>query len=356
VTQRSLDVEGETVSRFQKIFLATTLVVVGFFVAKFLGQPVKLPDSLQAYRAQAQTIVAAKPVAEPKIQAPSNTTGGVRLLPDAQVTRANPTDSPTTIGAAIPVLAAANASNTPPPRTFDFPPLDTSPNRDVAAPRAMLRNEAPRPVGVDPQSPASIRRTATVSEVSGQAVDPYKVSQPPINLADAPSAPMNWPAPQLITAEYSAPAKFANSSPAAIAASFSQSTSLPSEGQLSPPPWPATEENAEPRTHIVVDGDTLEKLAGRYLSDPHRSREIFELNHEMLSSPDLLPIGAELKIPERLASIPRDRQVWQPNSSVPRGGDDGGRTNNSNVMPVQPASMPTGIIPRAQLARPVMVE
>ena len=167
---------------------------------------------------------------------------------------------------------------------------------------------------------------------------------------------MNWPAPQLMTAEYSAATSSANPSPAAITASFNQSTNLPADNQLAPPPWPTSEEGAEPRTHIIVDGDTLERLAGRYLSDPQRSREIYELNRAMLTSPDLLPIGAELKIPDRLASVPRDRQVWQPNSSMARSGAEAIRTNAANMTPIQPASLPTGIIPRAQLSRPLMVE
>ena len=52
-----------------------------------------------------------------------------------------------------------------------------------------------------------------------------------------------------------------------------------------------------PRSHVIVDGDSLAKLAGRYLDDPRRSEEIFALNRGVFSDPELLPIGAELKIP-----------------------------------------------------------
>jgi nucleoid-associated protein YgaU len=76
---------------------------------------------------------------------------------------------------------------------------------------------------------------------------------------------------------------------------------------LSPPPWPAPNGAEGPRLHIVVDGDSLERLANRYLDDPRRSREIFELNRELLANPDLLPIGVELKIPERSAHTSWDR-------------------------------------------------
>ena len=55
--------------------------------------------------------------------------------------------------------------------------------------------------------------------------------------------------------------------------------------------WP------EEIVHIVRNGDTLEKLAERYLGDAGRALELFDLNREQLTNPHLLPIGAELRIP-----------------------------------------------------------
>ena len=49
--------------------------------------------------------------------------------------------------------------------------------------------------------------------------------------------------------------------------------------------------------HVVSDGDTLEKLAQRYLGDEARALEIFELNRNTLVNPHQLPIEAELRIP-----------------------------------------------------------
>jgi hypothetical protein len=125
------------------------------------------------------------------------------------------------------------------------------------------------------------------------------------------------------------------------------------ENQVSPPPWPAQDEAAEPRTHVVVDGDSLERIASRYLSDPQRSREIYELNRNVLTAPDLLPIGAELKIPEPVASASWDRRGFQPYSASANQNREVGR---DNMTPARPASAPQGIIPRAQLAPPVMVQ
>lgn len=52
-----------------------------------------------------------------------------------------------------------------------------------------------------------------------------------------------------------------------------------------------------PRTHKIVDGDTLPALAQRYLGSAARAREILDANRDVLSDPELLPIGVELKIP-----------------------------------------------------------
>ncbi len=51
------------------------------------------------------------------------------------------------------------------------------------------------------------------------------------------------------------------------------------------------------RVHRIIDGDSIEDIAERYLGDASRAQEIFELNQDILTSPTLLPIGASLKIP-----------------------------------------------------------
>ena len=54
--------------------------------------------------------------------------------------------------------------------------------------------------------------------------------------------------------------------------------------------------------HRVVDGDSLMGLAERYLGDRTRYVEIFQANRHVLASPDILPIGVELLVPDRTAS------------------------------------------------------
>ena len=53
------------------------------------------------------------------------------------------------------------------------------------------------------------------------------------------------------------------------------------------------------RTHKIVDGDTLSRLAQRYLGSADRYQQIYEANRDVLRSPDLLPIGKVLRLPDR---------------------------------------------------------
>lgn len=55
----------------------------------------------------------------------------------------------------------------------------------------------------------------------------------------------------------------------------------------------------EARVHVVHNGDTLGRLAQRYLGNEDRALEIFDLNREVLDNPHLLPIGAQLKLPPK---------------------------------------------------------
>lgn len=63
-------------------------------------------------------------------------------------------------------------------------------------------------------------------------------------------------------------------------------------------PLPEVETTPTKRTHVVHAGDSLESLAERYLGDEARALELFDLNRSVLENPHLLPIGAELAIPE----------------------------------------------------------
>lgn len=65
------------------------------------------------------------------------------------------------------------------------------------------------------------------------------------------------------------------------------------------PDAPAHFSHAGPnhRIHVIHDGDTLERLAERYLNDGSRALELFDLNRDVLDNPNLLEIGVELRVP-----------------------------------------------------------
>lgn len=70
---------------------------------------------------------------------------------------------------------------------------------------------------------------------------------------------------------------------------------LPLGPQPTPPAKPL-------KRHTIHDGDTLESLAVRYLGDSQRAAEILQLNRNVLSDPELLPIGMTIVIPPAAAT------------------------------------------------------
>jgi nucleoid-associated protein YgaU len=51
--------------------------------------------------------------------------------------------------------------------------------------------------------------------------------------------------------------------------------------------------------HTVVSGDTLSKIAKVHLDNANRYMEIFNLNKDILSDPNKIQVGQQLKIPPR---------------------------------------------------------
>jgi len=49
----------------------------------------------------------------------------------------------------------------------------------------------------------------------------------------------------------------------------------------------------------VKSGDTLSKISKKYLGDPMRYNDIFKLNTDILTNPDMIKVGQKLKIPNK---------------------------------------------------------
>jgi nucleoid-associated protein YgaU len=111
--------------------------------------------------------------------------------------------------------------------------------------------------------------------------------------SEAPSSPAS-PTPTVLT-------PLATSRvPPDLAREYPGAASMPAAGD---DPWSragSAESSASgprPRTHKIVDGDTLPSLAERYLGSADRASEFYQANRDVLPAPAILPIGAELKIP-----------------------------------------------------------
>ena len=91
-----------------------------------------------------------------------------------------------------------------------------------------------------------------------------------------------------------------------------------------------------PATHTIVDGDTLTHLAERYLGSADRYLEIYELNSDVLSSPDLLPIGKQLNLP--LREKPRETSAHLLLPTIASPSSDGSANANEEELPLVPVA------------------
>jgi phage tail protein X len=57
---------------------------------------------------------------------------------------------------------------------------------------------------------------------------------------------------------------------------------------------------AATRWHRIVNGDSLQSIAKMYFGDEAHALLIYNTNHGILDSPEFLPIGVELRIPDRV--------------------------------------------------------
>jgi len=111
-----------------------------------------------------------------------------------------------------------------------------------------------------------------------------------------------------------------NEPPPRLARTYPRSDDAPSARFVEVPDYrllhPA---NSRPalRIHKVAENDTLELLAERYLGSADRAMEILDLNRDVLSAPDALPIGVELRIPPRGTPAVEDDQILPEEPLVP---------------------------------------
>ncbi len=112
---------------------------------------------------------------------------------------------------------------------------------------------------------------------------------------------------------------------------------------------PKSEPSPEKLIHHVEQGDTLPKLAERYLGDREKYRVIFDANAQILPDPRLLPIGVELKIPTHAVKDETTEPARQPcdNDSQPDDPFDDlfapserSEPSSSHLEPIPPQALP----------------
>lgn len=138
---------------------------------------------------------------------------------------------------------------------------------------------------------------------------PLRKADVPVGLLQADASPASDLSRQ---AEQAAPLeapRLTRSTPGEALANVAPPPALPISFQpigedLRPTSWkptapPPVTPPQKLRPYRLRDGDTLERLAERYLGDRGRAEEIFAGNRHVLARPDLLPVGVEILLPPR---------------------------------------------------------
>lgn len=154
---------------------------------------------------------------------------------------------------------------------------------------SLFRHPSP-PVGVPVSEPgqALVLRGTVASEAMespvGAASSPLPALEPtPLPPASPPRASLDRSdPPPLLARSYPEPSPLSTSN-------WGASIGLG--------PFGPAYQTQPPRSHTIVDGDTLPALAQRYLGSADRATEIYAANKNLLPGPDVLPIGVELRIP-----------------------------------------------------------
>jgi nucleoid-associated protein YgaU len=159
-----------------------------------------------------------------------------------------------------------------------------------------------------PSDQLVLRKTGPAS--APVAIEPGKLPGESPAVPAAPAAGRASPTVLAPSAGTNAPPDLAKTFPEGSPTTTRWGTST---GQM----FPDLSRQAAPKTHKIIDGDSLETLAKRYMGSADRANEIFEANRDVLSQPQILPIGAELKIPPKEQSAQHSSPSPTPGRMVP---------------------------------------
>jgi hypothetical protein len=338
------------VNSSKKLFLAAAILAAGYGAAALCGRPnvAQLLDASPIDTSSRQPLAAASLPPTGSSSQLLTSPDGVKLVPDTstdaklqpisrdlpQPIVSQPEENPPALLATDKVESEARDS------IYAF----ETEKRTFAEPRARLRDEAPRPLTNNPRARAAAPSIAPLGIIGPTRIGSAATSIVP----QSSTTPSTYGFTTSINTQSAS--ETAQRSDTVFPA-FSAFDTRPTAAKLTPLPLLSSTETEmdEPRTHIVVDGDSLAKLAGRYLDDPRRADEILQLNRGLLSDPQLLPIGVELLIPPRAqdASISgTSPQSYLPRAVAIHSSRGGG------LVPVRPIPAASTLTPRARLANP----
>lgn len=318
-------------SEITKMLVAAGLLAAGFFGASLFGPPTKVQDASGAPNGWSQE--ALEPL-EPLSANQQASAAESRATWDSSVTPAGHSDGNSFAARASGPFDQQQPSIPPAVPDLWKGPAALTPDQTAAAAAPSIRRQPPSdelamlspPALLPPDTGArSLRSSTFPTRPSMNAnVDAGAFGRSPSARSDSFSAPFdNVP--------------FTNAGPPTTD-DWSGSTA-----SLSPtPPRSAS----KPIWHVVADGDSLAKLAERYLGDAHRARDIYEANREAITSPDLLPIGVELRIPQTTAAASQF-DVYD------SAGTASGYTPQRRLTPLPDLPESTRLAPRARLQPPV---
>lgn len=281
-------------SKARKLSLAALLVAGGYLAARLCGGVSELVLPVEELSAQSSSDAAWLSGLKNWLAPEKLATHVGRLQPEPAVTPDTASTAAEFVNANRTWPTWLNASNEQ-NAAMDKPPAVNVASHPEPA-------DAPTLVDVAPVAMTGIRSATDASQPEPMA----RITEvrPVVAAASQPAASPwdrwpRWPGGDGSVQEGAVPATFQDLGTASanpLQASYHESEVV---RKNSPPRDPGAAPADALRTHVIIDGDTLARLADRYLDDPERSAEIYRLNRDVLANPDLLPIGVELRIPAR---------------------------------------------------------
>lgn len=333
-------------SEITKMLVAGALITVGFFGASLFGPPTGDQDRSTAPNGWSQEVLQPLKPAPEGVQASADASRRSDFAGnwDSSVKPAGHATNNQFVARAGGEFTGQQAFSSPPTPDSWQPPSVATANPSMSAAAPTIRRQRPADE-LAMLAPPQLLPSDTAARSLRSSTFPTRPTANPNNVpssfdnlarsrADSFSAPFD-----------NTPSLFDQSERGSAQGSSEWGNGAWESATVAFPPV-SPRSASKPIWHVVADGDSLAKLAERYLGDAHRAREIYEANREAITSPDLLPIGAELRIPSS-ASAAGSFDVFDASGSAST------YTPQRRLTPLPDLPEATRLAPRARLQPPV---